>query len=145
MRNLHEPISPDKARAALVQLNAALSADSHTETVSVSVNSSPDVVDLPFGIASILQEVLANFAAGNFVGIVPMHAELTTQQAADLLNASRPYIVKLMDEGKLPMHKVGTHRRVYASELRDYQHQRDLEAREAADELSRLTEDMGLH
>lgn len=145
--NLHEPTSPEQAQIALAQLNSLLKTDSSGGFVPVSVRETGnnDVIDLPREIAHILREVLVNFAAGNFVGVVPMHAELTTQQAADLLNVSRPHIVKLMDEGALPMHKVGTHRRIYASELITYQHRRDLETRAAADELSQVTEDLELY
>lgn len=144
LKNVHGPVAPDAARAALVQLNAILE-DRDIETVPVTVGRADAVVDLPPGMASVLRAVLSNFAAGNSVGVLPMHAELTTQQAADILNVSRPHIVKLMDAGELPMRKVGTHRRILAADLAEYQHRRDLETKQAADELSELTEEMGLY
>lgn len=89
--------------------------------------------------------MLKNAAAGQQFSIVSDHTELTTQQAADLLNVSRPYVVKLIDEGTLPGHKVGAHRRVYASDVEEYKRAREITTRKAADELTALTEEMGLY
>lgn len=90
-----------------------------------------------------LVRVLANLAAGQGVTLVPAHAELTTQQAADLLNVSRPYLIKLLDEHKIDYRTVGTHRRIKASSLIDYKRRDDAERRKAADELSSMAREMG--
>lgn len=74
-----------------------------------------------------------------------MNAELTTQQAADLLNVSRPHIAKLIDEGTLKGHKVGKHRRLNAIDVQNYKHQRDVEQRDAVDELTALSDELGLY
>ena len=113
--------------------------------MEVRVEQSDEVIRLPREGATVLREILVNTAAGRSVKVIPMHAELTTQQAADLLNVSRPHVVKLMDKGVLPGHKVGTHRRIYAADVHAYKHQRDIEGRIAADELTALTEEMGLY
>lgn len=70
---------------------------------------------------------------------------LSTQQVADTLGVSRPFVAKLIDEGTLPAHRVGTHRRVRADDLQTYQTKRRQQSRAAMDELVALTEEMGLY
>ena len=71
----------------------------------------------PTSIYKVLVAAVAAMAQGNAVSIVPVHHELTTQQAADLLNVSRPHLVKLLDAGEIPHHKTGSHRRVFFEDL----------------------------
>ena len=119
------------AREALRKLNSVLAKRSGSiEGVDVAV---------------LLRDILANTAAGRSVSVIPTSAELTTQQAADLLNVSRPHVIKLMDDGILEGHKVGTHRRLYASDVQAYKHQRDIKQRAAAEELTALTDHLGLY
>lgn len=73
------------------------------------------------GVLAVLQEVLAQTALGRPVKVLPLEAELTTQQAADLLRVSRPFLVKLLEAGTIPHRKVGSHRRVDLSDLLNYQ------------------------
>lgn len=97
---------------------------------------------LPREALALLRDLLANMAQGNGVTIVPMHAELTTQQGADLLNVSRPYFVGLLETGKIPFRKVGTHRRVLYEDLIAYKKKRDKESEELLDELTRQAQDL---
>jgi excisionase family DNA binding protein len=84
-------------------------------------------------------------ARGNAVQVLPVKAELSTQQAADLLNVSRPHLVKLLERGELPYHYVGTHRRVVLEDLLVYKEKRDRERLEALDEITRASDDLGLY
>ncbi|MBC3185829.1 helix-turn-helix domain-containing protein [Corynebacterium sp. zg-331] len=136
--------SHDINAIALRQLNRTLSGPSPT-TVAITTECPADPIRISRDVADSLRTVLAHAVAGRAVSIIPACAELTTQQAAALLNVSRPYVVKLIDEGTLPCHKVGSHRRLYASDVKKYQHDRAISARMAADKLTALSEEMGLY
>ena len=93
----------------------------------------------------LLCEVLANMARGHPVTLMPLHAELSTQQAADLLGVSRPYFVKLLEAGKIPFRKVGEQRRVLYCDLAAYREREREERHRGLDELVALSEEMGLY
>ncbi|MBB5366172.1 helix-turn-helix domain-containing protein [Deinococcus humi] len=100
--------------------------------------------DLPAGVAALLHSILGEVAKGHAVQVLPVHAELSTQEAADLLGVSRPHLVKLLEEGALPHHKVGTHRRVKLDDVLTYRHQRDQDRRQALQALADLDQELGL-
>lgn len=101
-------------------------------------------VELPAALVPLLLEILEQMAKGNGVRVVPVHAELTTQQAADILNTSRPYLIKLLEGGAIPFHLTGAHRRVKLGDLLVYKRVRDAERRVLLDELSAQGQDLGL-
>ena len=103
-----------------------------------------DQLVLPRGAVDLLARILAQIAAGRAVSVVPAHAELTTQQAADLLNVSRPHLIRLLDTGEIHYREVGTHRRVIAGSLHAYKHRDDQRRRAAADELTALNQETNL-
>ena len=90
-------------------------------------------------------QILALLASGQGVQVIPDTAELTTQQAADFLNVSRPYLVGLLEADEIPYRMVGTHRRIRFEDLREYRRRDDLKRRQAADELTQLSEELGLY
>jgi excisionase family DNA binding protein len=99
-------------------------------------------VTVPRAAFDLFLEVLGQMAHGNAVTIVPVHAELTTQQAADLLNVSRPHLVSLLEAHELPYRMVGTHRRVLFSDLMAYRQQQDAHSRRAVAELSQQSQEL---
>jgi excisionase family DNA binding protein len=101
-------------------------------------------VKLPAPAVSLLLRILQEMAHGNAVTILPVQAELTTQQAADILNISRPSLIQLLEQGKISSRKVGTHRRVLTQSLMRYKRQ-GVEARLAAlDELAAYDQELGI-
>jgi excisionase family DNA binding protein len=104
-----------------------------------------DALILPRPIVVLFAQILGTLAQGKGVQIMPKDMELTTQQAADLLNVSRPYLIGLLEAGKIGYRKVGKHRRVTFEAIMEYRRRDDAERRAAADELAGLTEELGLY
>ena len=100
---------------------------------------------LPGAIVGLLDEILKNMQAGKAVSIVPEHQQLTSQRAANLLGVSRPFMVRLLEEGHLPFHMVGSHRRVYLKDLLAYQKRRDEERHGAINRMARMELEAGTY
>ncbi len=100
---------------------------------------------LPASAVNLLKDILEAMAAGQRVTLIPEHAELTTMQAADILNVSRPYLIKLLEKGEIPFRKVGRHRRILMEDLMAYKDKSDRQSRAAMDELVALSEELGLY
>jgi excisionase family DNA binding protein len=93
-------------------------------------------IELPAGAVSLLVDILEAMAAGRGVTIIPENAELTTVQAASLLNVSRPFLIKLLAEGALPHRKVGKHRRILIDDVMAYKSRIDAEREAVLDQLT---------
>ena len=98
---------------------------------------------MPKTVVGLLSRILANLANGEGVAVIPVDRELSTQKAADMLNVSRPFLIRLLEEGRIDFRLVGTHRRVKTASLLRYLSQDEAERRSAADELSRMTKELG--
>lgn len=97
---------------------------------------SQEQVRIPLSALRLLVDILIQMAEGNAVSLIPIHAELTTQEAADLLNVSRPYFVNLLEKGKIPHHKVGTRRRIRVEDVLNYKAKADEARLKTLEELS---------
>jgi len=103
-----------------------------------------ETIELPAGAVKLLVEILEDMASGRAVTIVPQNAELTTQQAADFLNVSRPFLIQLLEEKRIPFRLVGTHRRVRFEDVLRYKEAIDAERRKVLDELAAEAQKLGL-
>lgn len=138
-----DPIFAPNSDAAIVkQLDDELA---RTQGIAKLVTPQGSEIRLPHSVLSVLVGVVHEMARGNAVRVMPIHAELTTQQAAELLNVSRPFLVGLLEQGDIEYRKVGTHRRVLLEDLLVYKDRRDRERLSALDELAREDQRQGLY
>src|SRR5262245_57396103 len=93
--------------------------------VLIEGQSEPEAMALPAGVAALLQTILTHISHGTAVTLLPIEGEVTTQQAAALLNVSRPYVVQLLKAGKIPYRNVGVKRRLYLQDVLDYKRRID--------------------
>ncbi|MGJ7579532.1 helix-turn-helix domain-containing protein [Variovorax sp. RHLX14] len=135
--------------AAATQGQRALAAflSTQLETQQIQIfddRNEAHTVELPTSALRLLVDILAELADGNAVKVVPIHAELTTQEAADLLNVSRPHLVKLLESGVLAFHRTGKHRRVRFAELLAFKEAQKKSSAVAMEELARQSQELNL-
>jgi excisionase family DNA binding protein len=136
----------EMASRAARQIRDYLATHPGTDPVRISGElAGDDALVVPRAGAVVFAQMLALLATGQGVRIIPDSAELTTQQAADFLNVSRPYLIGLLETAEIPYRKVGTHRRIRFEDLREYRRRDDLKRRRVADGLTQLSEELGLY
>lgn len=141
--NLHEP-TPEEVRAA-GQAARALAGAREPHITVTEEGREAEPLPIPSTLFKTIIRVLAEIGNGNAIAVVPVQAELTTQQAADLLNVSRPHLVKLLKEEVLPFHMAGTHRRLRARDVLNYKAKIDHRREEALSAIAALDEELGLY
>lgn len=107
----------------------------HGEATVTGANNERQPIPPP--VRDVLVRILTHMEEGQAITIIPASHELTSQEAADLLGVSRQYMVRLLEDGKLPFHRTGTHRRVYFQDLMTYKKERDSQRRAALDQMAR--------
>lgn len=100
-----------------LQLAALTIKSAHSKGVKIKIQETGSFFIIPKNALLLLAEILRNMAAGKSISINPSEAEVTTQQAADMLNVSRPHLVKLLESGQIPFKKVGKHRRILLHDI----------------------------
>ena len=145
-KSVLEPVIPD--RSEIDQAREAVAAlaklDPRAGEITIEDSAHRMHAVLPVAAVRLLHDLLREMAQGHAVSLVPMHAELTTQQAADLLGVSRPFLVKELESGRLAHRKVGTHRRVLFRDLMAYKRAHEATRVEALGELAGQAQDLDL-
>lgn len=144
---ISEPVLPGAEDVAQAQeaarVLAKFSAEAPKAQLAIEDASHRMHVVLPRAAVQLLQRLLGEMAQGHAVTLIPVRAELTTQQAADMLNVSRPYLVSLLESNAIPYRKVGTRRRVLFEHLMAYKKAEDAKRLEVLNELTREAQELG--
>ena len=143
----NDPVVPTETEAQMAgEASRVLATLSTREDVHVEFRDDQKSLSmvLPSAIVRMVQHILTEMAQGNAVTVMPMNAELTTQEAAEFLNVSRPFIVKQIEAGTIPHRKVGTHRRIRVEDLLKYKKQIDQARNQTLDELTTESQKLGL-
>jgi excisionase family DNA binding protein len=145
VRQMNPVAAPQDQRESVAALRELLRhvAEQPEPAAYKLVSPSGEVTELPESVFLLLERVIEVLARGDAITVVPVGKELTTQQAANILNVSRQYLVRLLDDGRIPFGKTGTHRRVRMEDLLAFKRQRDRDRRASLDDLSQLSQDFG--
>ena len=138
--------APPEQQPAVAKLRRVLGEASSTRKKRAAcrlVGPTGEEIPLPESVFHVLARVVEVLGRGDSITIVPVGRQLTTQQAADLLNVSRQYLVRLLDQGRIPYSKTGKHRRIRIEEVLAFKNGRDRDRAAALDDLTRTSEDLG--
>ena len=140
------PLAQQAAQAAKALSAVARKRKPSTRRVALEAKGDRETVraEVPVEVFDFFVRVLSELAEGHTVMLVPQDQELTTQQVADILNVSRPYVVQLLEAGKLPFRLVGTRRRVRSADVFEFKRRDDEMRKRVADELASEAEKAGL-
>lgn len=146
IRRMTPVTAPPDQRDAVAALFRMLGRAAHVRrqrSACKLIGPSGDAIPIPESVFYVLERVAELMARGDSVTVVPVGQELTTQQAADMLNVSRQYLVRLLDDGRIPFTKTGRHRRVRIEDVLSFKERRDRERKAGLDELTRMSEEFG--
>lgn len=137
----------EEQRTALESYDALASSldQLRSEFPEIEIEETEEKIRIPVSALKLLARILKEISQGNPISIVPIATEITTQAAAELLGCSRPHVVKLLEEGKIPFTKVGKHRRIRYEDLAAYKKEMKSIQRQRIQELMELDEDSGLY
>ncbi len=116
-----------------------------SDQVKIEIEETGERIILPVKALNLLGEILKAMSQGKPISIVPLATEVTTQKAAEILGCSRPYLVKLLEEGKIEYTKVGKHRRIKYEDVIDYKKKMKEEQKKRLIEMMHADEDLGLY
>jgi len=147
IRRMTPVAAPPEQQAQVAALSRALEAMVHPRRRRAPkcqlVGPKGERIALPESIFYVLERVAEVLARGDSITVVPVGRELTTRQAADLLNVSRQYLVRLLDEGRIAFRKTGKHRRLRIEDVLEFKEKRDKDRRAGLRELSQMSQAFG--
>lgn len=138
------PTSQDVEEAKRSSRTLAKYADADRVKLKVESNDGSDEFILPGAVMQLLLDILSEISQGNAISLMPIHTQLTTQEAANILNVSRPHLVSLLEGKEIPFHKVGAHRRIYAQDVIEYKRRIDDARAETLNKLAQLSQEMDM-
>ncbi|MFD2232765.1 helix-turn-helix domain-containing protein [Phaeospirillum tilakii] len=139
----YDPVVPTEDETRMAEEAGRILAGHTRSELRVQLDDGQALV-LPRSVSRLLSHILTEMTHGNAVTLIPIHAEMTTQEAADFLNVSRPHLIGLLEGGTIPFHKVGTHRRVRFHDVKAYKDRLHADRTQALDDLARLSQEMGM-
>jgi excisionase family DNA binding protein len=144
--NLEKP-SKEEQKTAMYSYDAlkATLDQVHSEFPEIAIEETNKKIKIPLNALRLLADILKETSQGRPVSIVPIATEITTQAAAELLGCSRPHLVKLLEEGKIPFTKIGKHRRIRCHDVIDYKKKMKAEQRKLLVEIMKADEEAGLY
>jgi len=149
METTNEIRKPNKLERKLAQesYSSLISAIDQlkTDQAEIEIEETGEKITLPVKALTLLGEILKAMSQGKPISIVPLATEVTTQSAAEVLGCSRPYLVKLLEEGKIEYTKVGKHRRIKYEDIIDYKRKMKEEQKKRLIEMMHNDEDLGLY
>lgn len=122
----------------------SVAAGLQSHTTHVTLNVQGETFEVPPVLARAFLQITEALVRGQRVSIATEEEELTTTEAADLLNVSRPHLVKLLKQGDIPFHTAGSHRRVYREDVLEYKKKQREEAEEAMQELAKQAQELDM-
>jgi excisionase family DNA binding protein len=117
---------------------------SDSQPVEFEVIDEKTHIKIPPSALRFLNTILKQMAQGKAISVIPSETEVSTQQAAEILNVSRPHVVKLVESGEIPYHKVGTHRRIKLKDIERYKQCQDKERRKHLSELAKQAQELDM-
>lgn len=140
----HDPIYiPDSGEVAVETVGPEPSGGTGNAAQLMTLDGS--VITIPEAHYAVVRRVLDELARGKALQLIAYPKDLTTQQAADILNVSRTYLLRLLDQGELPYIKVGTHRRVKLQDVLEYRARRSRQRQESLAKMARMAQELGVY
>src|SRR5690625_980427 len=146
IENIEKPTKQEQ-KTAMVSYSAltAVLKQLKSEEPEIEVEETKEHIKIPIKALRLLSDILEAMSKGQPIAIVPMATEVTTQKAAEILGCSRPFLVKLLEEGKMPFTKIGRHRRVKMEDVLVYKEKQKQEQKKHLIEMMQKDEELGLY